>query len=741
MPDARDITRALSRVQAVLRSKNQAGTASRDIRLGLERISRAIPEIQKWNGVHVGGTNGKGSICAFLSGLFTLAGVSYGRYVSPAFPHPRQGVTINGRTVNFDLYHREKGHVKRHYEKIMRGWRFATSEPPGDLSPFELETATAFQVFNETNVKYGIVEVGMGGATDATNVMTRKAVTVISKIDLDHQEYLGNQLQDIAKVKAGIMRPGIPCIVDHTNTNLVMNVLREHAKGIGAPLIPTWRGEPLLSTLDNDRWQLEDYQKQNLLCAALAFRHIFPYKTIDLDRLMETEPYLPGRMEWVDVSKLTDDSYRAPVLVDAAHNMLGVQSLAKHVDSTMRSSGEPVTWVMGLSSSKTKPFDEMIETLVRPHDNVAFVEYEQGENEPQATPATLGRDIVRTKVATEDQVYDGQPQIQDAIQWAVSKAASGPVIVTGSLYLIRDFFNLKGIHRFRQRRNRLSGSSELWRLNQLERHQRLTQQELEQLERERSYWQPSKEDTASENSEPASGEESASSVQERDNESDTIGQRNSQSKVIKDPQEVSESAVGLDVQEERDSGSESHNGRHNIVADPEITDKEREELNKLHHTIYYHNAQSRGYRSALTSSKADTKDLLKREDSLTEDEAQVLSRLQDNAPFLQQQADKHHELAKQSEAEYHLIRNRLRARRSSPAQTSPGLPRVGKSPFFVPTELDPPKKKKAAAEQQAKRPDAESADQQKETDSRREEMEEEDETDFWGRKIDSNTKL
>lgn len=729
MPDARDITRALSRVQAVLRSKNQAGTASRDIRLGLERISRAIPETQRWNGVHVGGTNGKGSICAFLSGLFTLAGVSYGRYVSPAFPHPRQGVTVNGRTVNFDLYHREKGHVKRHYEKIMRGWRFATSEPPGDLSPFELETATAFQVFNDTNVKYGIIEVGMGGATDATNVMTRKAVTVISKIDLDHQEYLGNQLQDIAKVKAGIMRPGIPCIVDHTNTDLVMNVLREHAKGIGAPLIPTWRGEPLLSTLDSERWQLEDYQKQNLLCAALAFRHIFPYKKIDLNRLMETEPYLPGRMEWVDVSKLTKGTYRAPVLVDAAHNMLGVQSLAKHVDSNLRSSGEPVTWVMGLSSSKTKPFDEMIKTLVRPHDNVAFVEYEQGEYEPQATPATIGRDILRTKVATEDQLYDGLPRIHDAFQWAVSKATSGPVIVTGSLYLIRDFFNLKGIHRFRQR-NRLSGSSEFWRLNQLERHQRLTQQEFEQLEKERSYWQPSKEDTASENSEPVSGEESASDVHAGDNESDTISQTNPQSNAAENSQDVPELGVGLDAKEEK----------HPVEANAEIPDKEREELNKLHHTIYYHNAQSRGYRSALTSSKADMKDLLKRKDSEA-DEVQVLSRLQEIASFLEQQADKHHELAKQSQTEYYVIRNQLRARRSSTAQTSPGLPRVGKSPFFVPTELDPPKKKKTAAEQQAKRGDAESANQQKEADPKRGEMEEEEEIDFWGRKIDSSTKL
>lgn len=720
MSQRSDITRVLGRIEAVLSSKQQAGKASRDIRLGLERISRVVNDTQKWNGVHVGGTNGKGSICAFLSGLFTLAGVSYGRYVSPAFPHPRDGITINGRTVRADLYDREKRRVHSQYQKITRGWRFATSEHPGDLSPFELLTATAFHLFNRTNVDYGIVEVGMGGATDATNVMKRKAVTVISKIDLDHQEFLGNRLEDIAKVKAGIMRPGIPCIVDHTNSDAVMSVLREHARSIGAPLVPTWKGEPLLTTLDNERWQLEDYQRQNLLCAAMAFRHIFPYRKIDLNRLMEMEPYLPGRMEWVDVSKLTDDSYRAPVLVDAAHNMLGVQSLAKHVDTTLRTDKEPITWIMGMSSSKTKPFDEMISTLVRPHDNVAFVEYHEIEGDPTATPAPIGRDIVRSIVATDEQVYGGEPDVLDAFKWAVSKETNGPIIVTGSLYLIRDFYNLRGLRRYRQDRNRMSGSSELWRLSQLERHRPLNQQEFEQLEKERSLWKLSERDTASEGSEATPVQESSSGLQEADGSSH---------ETIEEAQKPIQKIIERKTEQDE---VESAFGDHSITYDRKA---KTAELNKLHFIIYRHRYQLNSYRSALISIRTDINEL-KRKELLTDGETLLLSQLQEHTTLLQQQADKHLDVVKRSEAEYFRIREQVKTHRDA-KRNDPGLPKPGNNPFFAPTELDQPKQTEEERQVPLTPDTADQLENQEPADGEEIQVEE---TDFWGRKVDSETK-
>jgi dihydrofolate synthase len=801
MPPARDVSRALSRIQSVLGSKQEAQRASRDIRFGLERINRVLPEVQEWRGVHVGGTNGKGSICAFLSGLFSLAGISYGRYVSPAFPNRHNGVMLNGRTVNLRTYETERHAVESQYQKIMRGWRFATSEDPGPLSPFELDTATAFRIFNRKQVKYGIVEVGMGGALDATNAMRRKAITVISKIDLDHQEYLGRTITDIAKVKAGIMRPGIPCIVDHTNSEEVINVLRQHARGIGAHIHLTWKAEPLLATLDNDRWQLEDYQKQNLLCAAMAFRHLFPYKKIDLDQLLETEPYLPGRMEWVDVSKLTSDSYQAPVLVDAAHNLLGVQALARHVDSTMRSAEEPITWVMGLSSSNTKPFTEMIETLVRPQDNVAFVEYKQGDNEPQPTPAELGRDIARSVVATGEQVYDGQPDIQEAFQWATSRSGKGHVIVTGSLYLIRDFYNLEGILRFRETKTQRPGSSQLWRFTKLMQHRPLTKEEHAEFERARSYWVNSRAKAAMRKSrqteeEEDSGEQplgsdlqdlaeldempsaeikgadrkdrrkadgslaeltrlhraasfhktqirsyrSALRALTEDLENNFGGDKSLDADTLLQAQQDKErmqlhlekhSKPLEELQEKIRKLSDPLASTSDLTEEQSAIEAEFADLASLRQAAHYHKVQLHGYRSALRSIKRDV-ELSSEEGALVNDKSQALTRLRGDAELMEQQADKHQERLEQITEQIRLHPDAPRAYRKL-LQHMPRFKAGGVyTPFQGRTELDP----------EELTTDDKSLEPETPVRSRRRGHDEDDgaEKDFWGRKVETDTR-
>ncbi|KAG8404843.1 folylpolyglutamate synthase, variant 2 [Metarhizium acridum] len=459
MPAARDIQRALARIRAVMPAQKQSAMTNRNIKLGLERISRVVPEEQKWIGVHVGGTNGKGSICALLAGMFKLSGISHGTYISPALPERHNAITINGLYINKRMYEMELQHVEEAYKRASSGWTFAAGDEPGDLTPFELETAAAFRVFNKMNVQYGIVEVGMGGATDATNAMKEKAVTIISKIDLDHQEYLGNTIEEIAKVKAGIMRPGTPCIVDHTNPSSVMDVLRDHARTVGTQVSLSSKALPFIESLDRDMFKLQDYEQQNLLCATLAFRNLFPHLHIDVNKLLALRPQLPGRMEQVSVAGLTDGTRQKPVLVDGAHNMLGVEALAKYVDGSLRNTGEPVTWVIGLSSSKTKPFSKIIETLIRPQDNLAFVEYAQGPNDPPPAPADLGRGVATQIIQDESRIYDGEPNIGNGVQWACSKAGDGPVVITGSLYMIREFYKMEGVEPSRKIKTRRPGSS------------------------------------------------------------------------------------------------------------------------------------------------------------------------------------------------------------------------------------------------------------------------------------------
>ena len=492
--DAKAILFALNRVKEALREKRKTAiTESRVIRLGLERIQAVLEKEQRWKGIHVGGTNGKGSIIAYLSALFKLAGISHGAYTSPSFPERHNGVTINGLYCNKNMYEGERSTINTHIEQTTSWWTFSLPHEEvaeEKLTPFELDTATAFQVLNKMRVRYGIIEVGMGGETDATNAMHQKSITIISKIGLDHQEYLGNTIEEIAKVKAGIMRKGIPCVVDSSNPKEVLRVLQKHAGEIGTQLTTSSKADSFIKQIDRSVHKLESYQEQNLRCAILAFRHLFPLKEVDINALLRLDPRLPGRMEWIHARGLTEGKYEQPILVDGAHNMLGVEALSGHVENQMRGENKdkPVTWIMSQSSSANKPFIEMIQALVRPQDTFAFVEYTPASNEPDSASAALGREVAWTIVNEEDQVYLGNPKVDDALRWAAAKAPDQPIIITGSLYLIRELYSNSGIERAQRVGIKRPGRTQLWKYIQEGQRRHLSPEEDREFKQARRHW-------------------------------------------------------------------------------------------------------------------------------------------------------------------------------------------------------------------------------------------------------------
>jgi dihydrofolate synthase/folylpolyglutamate synthase len=210
------------------------GLQKHGIKFGLTN-SYALMELMgdphtKFRAVHIAGTNGKGSTAAFLAGMLRAAGHRVGLYTSPHLVSFTERIRINGAQIS-------EGRVVELAERIRKGCRLLGSgEGPGPFSPtfFEVTTALAFTYFAEEGVDLAVVETGMGGRLDSTNVVT-PLVSVITNIDLEHTEFLGNSLEEIAREKAGIIKRGIPVVTGASRAEAV-GVIEGTAAGLSAPL-------------------------------------------------------------------------------------------------------------------------------------------------------------------------------------------------------------------------------------------------------------------------------------------------------------------------------------------------------------------------------------------------------------------------------------------------------------------------------------------------------------------------
>ena len=169
--------------------------------------------------VHIAGTNGKGSIFAYLSSILIAAGFKVGRYISPTISCYEERFQINGKYITKDKLARLYNIV----EEAMKGEEEKTGLKP---TLFEVETAISFLYFKEEKVDYALIEVGMGGRMDATNVIRHPELTVISSISYDHQAFLGDTLEEIAWQKAGIIKESCPVVLSE-NSDEVCKVIEQ----------------------------------------------------------------------------------------------------------------------------------------------------------------------------------------------------------------------------------------------------------------------------------------------------------------------------------------------------------------------------------------------------------------------------------------------------------------------------------------------------------------------------------
>ncbi|KAH9906976.1 FolC bifunctional protein [Xylariomycetidae sp. FL2044] len=393
------------------------------IDLGLPRITALLKHTpQTWKAVHVAGTNGKGSICAYLTAMFRANQISCGRFTSPHLVDRWDGITINDRPI--------AQHKFLHFENLVKqrnlDHRIGASE-------FELLTATAFEIFEAERVEYGVIEVGLGGRLDSTNAMKHKEVTVIAKIGLDHQNFLGDTIEEIALEKAGIMQKGVPCVVDASNTRSVLDAIEKHAQKVATTVQLV---DPSTSWLVNKFGNtIEEHQKQNLACAFTAFSLVLPQKAESEEVLVPAikNTVWPGRLQSLSLERIS--SRKEPVLLDGAHNPQSAEVLSTYVQNHLRTEGMPVTWV--LAASDGKDLTQILGVLLQPQDSVAAVEFSPVDRMPWVKPMkteTILDAAGKHDIEPENQL-SAKRDVELALSWASRHANGGPLVIAGSLYL------------------------------------------------------------------------------------------------------------------------------------------------------------------------------------------------------------------------------------------------------------------------------------------------------------------
>jgi dihydrofolate synthase/folylpolyglutamate synthase len=381
--------------------------------------------------VHVGGTNGKGSTSLIIADVLIKAGYRVGRFSSPHLHSYFERFTVNGQEIEPEAFQKILDGIEKHIRVMLKR---------GELHPteFEVLTAAAFQYFKNEEVDIAVLEVGMGGTYDSTNVI-KPLVSVITGVDFDHMAYLGNSLEEIAANKAGIIKPGVPVVVGPMEPN-ALQVIADRAKELGAELydysqtavsrvaIPSLQKQtvnikgPQIYARGLEFSLQGDYQLDNLATAVTALQIIEQsgYK-VDESSIREALVHLriPGRLEIIRQNPL--------VIADAAHNPQGAKALSTSLESLFGDRQKIL--VLGLVDDKER--DAIIQPLGK-NTRTAIITQPQGPR---------GRAWKNVKTRWQ-QIHPGIPvleieKIADAVTKGLEMVRTGEYLVlTGSFYVL-----------------------------------------------------------------------------------------------------------------------------------------------------------------------------------------------------------------------------------------------------------------------------------------------------------------
>lgn len=333
------------------------------VHLGLERIKRLLANLDNPQDrvpiIHVGGTNGKGSVCAYLSSILTEAGYKVGRYTSPHLIDWTERICIDRQPI-----------APETLVQILQQIQKAIDPNQESPTQFEVITAAAWLYFAQSEVDIAVIEVGLGGRLDATNVIDRPLVSVITSISKEHWQRLGPTVADIAREKAGILKQNCPAVIGKLPPEAEA-VFTSKVRELNCPTVWVKDAEvidnrSLWAKYQDIEYPLSLLGEVQLTNSALAIatcqilqQQGWDISTTAMQTGMKKTSWL-GRLQWTKWKNLS-------LLVDGAHNTAAAIALRNYVDTQTRS----LIWVMGILS--TKDHEDIFKALLRPHDELHLV--------------------------------------------------------------------------------------------------------------------------------------------------------------------------------------------------------------------------------------------------------------------------------------------------------------------------------------------------------------------------------
>lgn len=384
------------------------------INLGLERVKNLLdiygnPQ-DKIKCIHVAGTNGKGSTCAIISAILSEAGYKTGLYTSPHLVDYTERVKINGKDISKDDF------ADLIFDIIQ------TAENNDiQATEFEILTVLAFLCFYEKKVDFAVIETGLGGRLDATNVIKNPVVSVITNIDLDHVDRLGDTIEKIASEKAGIIKPNVPVITMKNNKGL--EILKEKAFHENSELILS---EEKISSTDYELNLKGLWQRKNLSLALKTIDILRQNKAVipetAVKRALQNVSW-PARFQYFEKMNL---------ILDGAHNPDAAKLLRESLDFYYPDRKR--IWIY--SSISTKNYEEVMKILFNPDDMVILTQSNSG--------AAVSADILYQAALMQgsmscEKIYTTK-NIKEAINIYLQLINDQCIgIMAGSLYSAGDF--------------------------------------------------------------------------------------------------------------------------------------------------------------------------------------------------------------------------------------------------------------------------------------------------------------